>query len=63
MIIYVNKAENTITFKIKAGSYHELLTSETIKLLESTKSKITKNKNGENVPHLETTEVVLIHCY
>ena len=63
MIIYVNKAENTITFKIKAGYYHELLTSETIKLLESTKSKITKNKNGENVPHLETTEVVLIHCY
>ena len=31
-------------------------------LLGSTKSKITKNENGENVPHLEITEVVLIHC-
>ena len=40
----------------------ELLTPETIKLLESTKNKITKDKNGENVPHLEITEVVLIHC-
>ena len=36
---------------------------ETMKLLGSTKSKITKDKNGENVAHLEITEVVLIHCY
>ena len=35
---------------------------ETRKLLESTKSKINKDKDGENVPHLEVTEVVLIHC-
>ena len=35
---------------------------ETMKLLGSTKSKITKNENGENVPHLEITEVILIHC-
>ena len=35
---------------------------KTTKLLGSTKSKITKDKNGENVPHLEITEVVLIHC-
>ena len=28
----------------------------------STESKITKYKNGENVPHLEITEVVLVHC-
>ena len=33
-----------------------------MKLLGSTKSKITKNENRENVPHLEITEVVLIHC-
>ena len=33
-----------------------------MKLLVSTKSKITKDKNGENVPHLEIAEVVLIHC-
>ena len=32
-----------------------------MKLLESTKSKITKDKNGENVPHLENAEVVLRH--
>ena len=32
-----------------------------MKLLESTKSKIAKDKNGENVPHLEITEVVLVH--
>ena len=36
--------------------------SETMKLLRSTKSKTTKDENGENVPHLEITEVVLIHC-
>ena len=33
-----------------------------MKLLGNTKSKITKGKNGKNVPHLEITEVVLIHC-
>ena len=33
-----------------------------LKLFGSTKSKITKNENGENVPYLEITEVVLIHC-
>ena len=33
-----------------------------MKLLGSTKSKITKGENGDNVPHLEITEVVLIHC-
>ena len=40
----------------------ELLTSETMKLLGSTENKITKDKNGENVPHLEITQVVLVHC-
>ena len=33
-----------------------------MKLPGSTKSKITKDKNGENVPHLEIVELVLIHC-
>ena len=33
-----------------------------MKLHGSTKNKITKDKNGENVPHLEITEVVLVHC-
>ena len=51
--IYVNKIENRITFKIKSGYYYELLTTETMKLLGSTERKITKDKNGENAPHLE----------
>ena len=33
-----------------------------MKLLGSTENKITKDKNGENVPHLEIAEVVLVHC-
>ena len=32
-----------------------------MKLLGSTKSKITKDENGENMPYLEITEVVLVH--
>ena len=51
--IYVNKIKNKATFTIKNGYSLELLTSETMKLLGSTENKITKNKNGENVPHLE----------
>ena len=49
-------------FKIKSGYYLELVTPETMKLLRSTKSMITKDINGENVPRLEITEVVLILC-
>ena len=33
-----------------------------MKLIESTESKITKNKNGENVSHLEIVELLLVHC-
>ena len=33
-----------------------------MKLLGSTKSKITKDENGENVSHLEIIEVVFVHC-
>ena len=60
--IYINIKYNRITFKIKAGYYLELLTPETMKLIGSTKSKITKDKNRENVSHLEITEVLLVHC-
>ena len=59
--IYVNKIENRITFKMKTGYYLELLTPETMKLLGSIQNNITKDENGENVPHLEITEVVLVH--
>ena len=61
-MIYVNEIEKRITFKLEAGYYLELLTSETMKLLGSTKSKKNKGKNGEKVPHLEITEVVLVYC-
>ena len=53
---------NRVTLKIKNGYSLELLMPETMKLLGSTKNKITKNKNGDNVPHLQITEVVLVHC-
>ena len=33
-----------------------------MKLLGSTESKVTKDKNGENDPHLEIVELVLVHC-
>ena len=59
--VYVNRIENRIRFKIKTGCYPELLTPEVMKLLGRTKSKITKDKIGENVPHLESTEVVLVN--
>ena len=49
--IYVNEIANRATFKIKNGYYIEILAPETMKLLGSTESKITKDKNGENVPH------------
>ena len=60
--IFVNKIENRITFKIKSGYYLELLTPETMKLLGSAENKINKDENGENVPHLEIFEIVLVHC-
>ena len=60
--IYTNRTENRIVFKIKTGCKLELLDSETMKLLGSTKKVADKNKNGENVPKLESVEVVLVHC-
>ena len=60
--IYVNKIENKVTFKIEDGYSLEILAPETMKLLGSTKNKIAKDKNGENIPHLEITEIVLVHC-
>ena len=33
-----------------------------MKLLRSTENKISKHKKGKNLPHLEVTEAVLVHC-
>ena len=60
--VYIKNTENRFTLKIKNGYSLELLSPETMKLLGSTENKITKDKNGENVPHLDITEVVLVHC-
>ena len=60
--ICVNKIENRIPFRIETGYYLKILMTETMKLFGSTKSKITKDKNDENIPFLEITEVVLVHC-
>ena len=60
--IYQNKIKDRIIFKIKTGYKLELLTPETMKLLERTKKDVDQDKNGENVPKLESVEVVLIHC-
>ena len=54
--IYVNKTESRVTFKIKDGYSLELLTPEIMNLLGSSKIRITKDKDGENVPHLEIKE-------
>ena len=44
-----------ITFKINTGYYRKLLTLEKMKLLGSTKSKITKDKNFEMVRHYRSS--------
>ena len=63
MRIYVNKIQNRIIFKFKTDYYLERLSPETIKLFGSTKSKITADENDDNVPQLEITEIVLVHCH
>ena len=60
--IYPNKIKNSIVFKIKAGYKLELLSSETMKLLGSIKKDVDQDKDGEDVPKLESVEVVLVHC-
>ena len=59
---YISTKSNRVTFKIKTGNYLEILALENMKILGSTKIKITKDKNGENVPQLELTEVILVNC-
>ena len=60
--IYPNKIKNRIVFKINTGYKLELLPPETMKLLGSTKKDVDQDENGEDVPKLETVEVVLVHC-
>ena len=60
--IYPRKVKNRIVFKIKTAYKLELLSPETMKLLGSTKKDVDKDKDGEDLPKLESVEVVLEHC-
>ena len=60
--IYVNQIQNRTTLRIKTGYYLEILTSKATQLLGNTKSRLTKDENGKNVPRLEITKVVLLYC-
>ena len=55
-----NKIKKRIVFKIKTGCKLELLIFETMKLLGSTKKDVDKDKDGENMPKLESVEAVLV---
>ena len=62
MQTYTNKIKNRTIFKIQTGYKSELLSPDTMKLLKSTKKYVDQDKNGEDVPKLESIEVVLEHC-
>ena len=49
-------------FNIKSGYYLKNLIPETMQLPGSTKSKLIKDKKGENIPYLQITKIVLIDC-
>ena len=62
ILIYANKINNRIVFKIKSGYKLELLSKEKMKLLGSTSNIIDVDKDSENLSRLENVEVVLVHC-
>ena len=59
--IYQNKIKIRIVFKIKSCYKLELLFLETMKLLGSRKQDVDKDKDGEDLPKLESVEVVLVY--
>ena len=62
VLIYVNKINNRIVFKIKSGYKLELLSKETMRLLGSSANTTDSDKNSELVPKLESVYLVLVHC-
>ena len=64
MKIYINKIKSRIVFKLKTGYNLESLSPEIImrKLLESTKRDVNQDKDEEDVPTLESFEIILVHC-
>ena len=57
-----NKIKNRIVFLKKTGYKLKLLSSETMKLLGSTKKDVDQDKDEQDVPKLESVGVVLVHC-
>ena len=63
MQIYVHKIKNRIVFKIKTDYKLELLSPKTMKLLGSAKKDVDQDvQKLEDVPKLESVEVVLVYC-
>ena len=62
MRLYPNKIKSRIVFKTKTGYKLKLLSPETMKLLGKVKKDVDKDKDGEDIPKLESVEVVLLHC-
>ena len=59
---YIIKKHETVANNPPTRIYVNIfLTPEIMNLFESIKSKITKDGNGENLPHLEIIELVLVH--
>ena len=56
------KSKTGFVFKVKTGCKQELLSQETMKLLGSSEKDVDQDKIGEDVPKLESDEVVLVHC-
>ena len=54
--------QKQVVFKIKTGYNLELLSLETMRLLGSTKKSVHHDKDGEDVPKLESIEVLLVNC-
>ena len=62
VLIYVNEINNRIVFKVKSGYKLELLSKETMRLLESSSDTIDGDKNSELVQKLESVDLVLVYC-
>ena len=63
VLILLRIFKTTLNLSLKTQNIDkELLTPETMKLLGRTKKDVDKDKDGENVPKLESVEVVLVHC-
>ena len=59
---YINKIKNRVIFKTKSRHSLELLSSKNYGITWKNYKMIIKDKNSEDVPHLDITEVVLVHC-